>query len=393
MQSVGEPLLHAHTMAFVASAVSVIMASPPPCKLGALHSQAMLAKPIEEVAPLLLVGVDFKGALPEDSLQLAGDAGDRDAMLSQVYRVKLQHLTKFAETARLATIDMPMVQDSQQQDSRSIPIDQALPIMGATAAVTDLMTFVAILHCELMPKLANPTNSTQDYLLGFGCWLLKAFQVALDDTETLLKEAGALAVEVAGLQLPMPFATMRCWRESLSIFAGLIQKALLGAWMSLLNDKVSSTKVATPSWQIALQGGDGSATFNVELAMKAFGSKLNPLVKAHNDLHELLRVVLGFLGVGLQGKGRHRMLGDFANTIRGKMCAHGARQSIWSETLGVARGVDPPPRLVCGVFVFPLPRKWLGPVRRKRLPRFEPKAVEQIHTMPTHFLASAQCLA
>lgn len=300
VRSVGRPLLHAHTKAFVTNAVSIIMASPPECQLGALHSQALLATSIEEVAPLLLVGLDFKGAVPTDPLHLTGDAIDKDVMKPQNYRMKLEHLGKFAEMSNLTEIHMPMVRDSQQQPSPAISLKHAMAIMRATEATTDLVTFVAVLHSQLVPKLGNPTKSFQDYLLGYGCWLLKAFQAALDEAETLLKDAQAVDGEVAGWQLPPPLATMRCWRESLSIYAGFVQKSLLVAWMTLLNDQVSSTKAATPSWQIAFQGdGDAGSALNLTLAMKAFGTKLNLVVKAHNDLHELLRVVLGMYGWAL----------------------------------------------------------------------------------------------
>lgn len=297
IQEVGCKAFEAHTKSYCQRTVWLILAYAPKCKLGALHMKVLQAKEVGELIPLLLPGVDLE-QVAKPSLALAGTEEDKKALENEPYKILLNNFLGFAERARLTTVVVPNVSDSSGATS-GIRVAEAITIIRVIVSTIDLISLAISLHILVIPKTAEPHFKDTDDLMQRFVYMLKLFQIKLQDFDQLMQAESSIVVETAGWQMDWPLSLLRIWRDALAAFVGKTQRAIILAWMHLLMECTGRCKAATPSWQVAFpNAGTEQERFDLELALRVLGIKLQPVVKTHNHGHQLLQVASGFMGGG-----------------------------------------------------------------------------------------------
>lgn len=285
---VGVSLYSSHSGSFMQRATSIIMSARPQFQPGLVHIQVLGKKEVDQILPLLLLNCDLRAHAPRDKLNLDGTSSDENELRSGAQYPELLGFKEFCEVAAVQEVCVLGVCDSKGAPVK-VQIHIALAVMEAMNFAGELVKLSCALHIGFLQNIASVSKED-----AFGYWsfILALLLKSLSSFESMLSSEAALAVENAGVVTPLPIALLRNWRESMATFAGRSLQSLLKRWASLLHQAVDRCKSLTPSWRVAIVGDK----FEVPLAEKVLCNRLAPLLKSHNELHNLLQVTLARAG-------------------------------------------------------------------------------------------------
>lgn len=204
-------------------------------------------------------------------------------------------LQEFCEELQIEQIILPNV---HKITTGNVPtpmaVTEGLHLVNIIAAANDVGLSASWLHKHLLLPMVNydadPSSPSaklppkEDISSGLTACIMKLHGDVqrLDD---LLESRVSASIEQDGWRLPTPLRALQSWRESMSVYGGVVQRKHLLLCVEMMKTKAAECTAATPQWRVCIV----DSKFDEVLAVRTLAKLITKLARAHNDLHSWLQ--------------------------------------------------------------------------------------------------------
>lgn len=249
-----------------------------------LVSEPVVAKkPHAEVLPFLLRSkTDDCCEIAPNELVLDEGMNTIDIFKKSLHNEALAHLCDFADASELTSLVLPGLFGNGSLD---LPIESAIVVMRATAAIYDLVQLAAFVHKHLVLLASRGVLISGSSLFGQLTWAALHLPQMMSELDNILTSAAATQAESGAWDLVPSIATMKEWRKTFCIFLRAALDSAVSSFVAALSIATTKCRDTTPAWEACIVG----ESFDLEMSKKLVGSgRLNSIVDSYNAVHNVL---------------------------------------------------------------------------------------------------------
>lgn len=255
-------------------------------KVSAVHSKVAQDLDLPKLFPSMIPNCDpnviVKGLAILDALDTmpAGDPEVETVINALSHNVAFGALTKFLNITKEKEFELRFASDTSTtsaMESRTVLTADGILLLRIACIMKDAVILAAHLHRELHSR--SDVNDRKR-VFGFIASVLHSFHNKVTVLDGILQSTDAVGFEERGAPSPVPFAFLRQWQGSMSIYGGRAQTAFLQACAKFVEVGIKHASAACPSWEACLKKG----RLDSRLAKDLMSPKLKVVVDTHNAL-------------------------------------------------------------------------------------------------------------